>query len=136
MNNEGITAYGWAAAAPESCGYIAPTILQIVRSLGVRRILDLGCGNGALCGELSRAGYEVAGAELDAGGVRLALLSVADQWRQHHTPLWHGGHIKFWSRDKSTQLLEEGHFRVTDFRGVGRFAYLWKSMVITARKTS
>jgi len=45
-----------------------------------------------------------------------------------------GGHIKFWSRKTITQLLSENGFEVTEFSGVGRFPYLWKSMVIVAIK--
>ena len=50
----------------------------------------------------------------------------------HYTALWDGGHIKFWSRETLTKLLEEFGFRVTDFRGAGRLPYLWKSMLVRA----
>lgn len=61
-------------------------------------------------------------------------LSISDNWDSHHTPLWHGGHIKFWSRATLTQLLSEHGFRVLGFSGVGRLPYLWKSMVLIAKK--
>jgi 2-polyprenyl-6-hydroxyphenyl methylase/3-demethylubiquinone-9 3-methyltransferase len=61
-------------------------------------------------------------------------LSIANKWDFHHTPLWHGGHIKFWSRKTLSQLLTEGGFEVVGFHGVGRLPLLWKSMVIVARK--
>jgi 2-polyprenyl-3-methyl-5-hydroxy-6-metoxy-1,4-benzoquinol methylase len=184
-------------------------VLRILRQIGARRVLDLGCGNGELCGQLAQAGFDVVGVELDPEGVRIArrthpqvsfhnygvhddpklvlgredgrlfdavvsteviehlysphllpayarellvdggqlvlstpyhgylknlLLSLSNHWDQHHTPLWHGGHIKFWSAATLTRLLREGQFEVTDFRGVGRLPYLWKSMVLTARK--
>jgi hypothetical protein len=48
--------------------------------------------------------------------------------------LWHGGHIKFWSRNTLSLLLQESGFEVVAFSGVGRFPYLWKSMVLVARK--
>jgi len=35
-------------------------------------VLDIGCGNGALCRELANRGYEVVGCEPSADGVRLA----------------------------------------------------------------
>jgi len=209
LKNESIAAYGWdSSARPESCGYVAPIVLDIVHGLGARRILDLGCGNGELCGLLARAGCEVVGVELDTAGVQLArrthpgvrfhnfgvqddprdllaherghrfeavvsteviehlfaphllvayaravlvpggslvvstpyhgylknlALSLAGHWDRHHTPLWHGGHIKFWSRATLTQLLTEHGFRVTGFRGAGRAPWLWKSMILTGR---
>jgi hypothetical protein len=49
--------------------------------------------------------------------------------------LWHGGHIKFWSRATLSQLLRDNGFTVIDFSGVGRVPYLWKSMVLVAQKT-
>lgn len=211
MKNEAVTAYGWnCAASPTSCGYVTPLVLKILKRIGARRVLDLGCGNGDLCGQLAAAGYDVVGVELDADGVRIAhqahpqipfhnygvhddpqlvlrregerlfdavvsteviehlyaphllpayassllvdnghlilstpyhgyvknlMLSLFNHWDQHHTPLWHGGHIKFWSAATLSRLLQDNHFHVTDFRGAGRLPYLWKSMVITARRS-
>lgn len=63
-------------------------------------------------------------------------LSLADQWDHHHTALWHGGHIKFWSRKTLTELLERHGFTVTDFVGVGRLPGLWKSMILVAQMRS
>ena len=185
-------------------------VLNILRRIGARRVLDLGCGNGELCGQLARAGYDVVGVEVDADGVRIArqahpqisfhnfgvhddpqgllgregdrpfdavvsteviehlyaphllpayagsvlvenghlivstpyhgyvknlMLSLLNHWDQHHTPLWHGGHIKFWSAATLSRLLQDGGFHVTGFDGVGRLPYLWKSMVLTARRS-
>jgi len=61
-------------------------------------------------------------------------LAIFGVWDKHHTPLWHGGHIKFWSRATLTRLLSENGFRVVGFSGVGRLPYLWKSMVLVAQK--
>lgn len=68
------------------------------------------------------------------GYVKNLALSVLNKWDDHHTPLWHGGHIKFWSRATLTELLEQNGFRFVAFSGVGRAPYLWKSMVILAQK--
>lgn len=69
------------------------------------------------------------------GYLKNLALSIFGAWDKHHTALWHGGHIKFWSRETLTQLLAANGFRVVGFRGVGRLAYLWKSMVLVARKS-
>lgn len=60
-------------------------------------------------------------------------LSLFNKWDHHHTALWHGGHIKFWSRKTLTKLLEENGFQVVEFHGTGRFPYLWKSMILVAK---
>jgi 2-polyprenyl-3-methyl-5-hydroxy-6-metoxy-1,4-benzoquinol methylase len=203
-----VAEYGWdSPAGPESCAYIAPEVLRVVARLGVRRVLDLGSGNGALCGELARAGVEAVGAEYDARGVEIArrahpqlcfyqlgvdndpadlvrrerpfdavvsteviehlysphrlpifaaavtrpggyliistpyhgylknvAIALLDKWDHHHDPLWHGGHIKFFSRRTLTQLLEENGFSAIEFSGVGRAPWLWKSMILVAQK--
>jgi 2-polyprenyl-3-methyl-5-hydroxy-6-metoxy-1,4-benzoquinol methylase len=208
MNENLVTNYGWSTAeVPNSCGYIAPRILEILKPLGVTRVLDIGAGNGTLCHQLRTEGYQVAGIEYDRQGFEIArasypeirfynfgvqddpaellaeerqfdavvsteviehlyaphllpiyaraalrpggyllittpyhgyiknlVLSVLDKWDVHHHPLWHGGHIKFWSRATLTRLLAEYGFNVTGFSGVGRVPWLWKSMVLLARK--
>jgi hypothetical protein len=68
------------------------------------------------------------------GYLKNLALSVFDKWDFHHTPLWHGGHIKFWSKRTLTQLLTDSGFDVVEFHGVGRLPYLWKSMVLVATK--
>jgi 2-polyprenyl-3-methyl-5-hydroxy-6-metoxy-1,4-benzoquinol methylase len=68
------------------------------------------------------------------GYLKNLALSILNQWDKHHTALWHGGHIKFWSRITLSQLLEQSGFRVVRFSGVGRYPYLWKSMVLVALK--
>lgn len=203
-----VNEYGWASSKkPNSCGYITPCILDILNKIKVKRVCDLGSGNGALCSHLALSGYDAVGVEYDGSGVEIAIklcpnvpfyrfgvqddpdellkseqifdavisteviehlfsphllpmysskilreggylivstpyhgylknlaLSIANAWDKHHTPLWHGGHVKFWSRKTLTQLLADNGFAVTDFFGVGRFPYLWKSMVLVARK--
>lgn len=203
-----VESYGWESeTGPESCGYIAPKVLQILSTLKVHRVCDLGSGNGALANAINQAGYYVSGVEYDTQGVLLSkkkypeinfynlgvqddtttllaaegqkfdavvsteviehlfsphllptfarkiltpegylvistpyhgyfknlLLSIFNKWDKHHTPLWHGGHIKFWSKVTLTQLLESNGFKVVDFYGVGRFPYIWKSMILVAK---
>jgi 2-polyprenyl-3-methyl-5-hydroxy-6-metoxy-1,4-benzoquinol methylase len=203
-----VAEYGWhSQVGPESCGYIAPEVLRVVAKLGSRRVLDLGSGNGALCGQLARTGVQVVGAELDARGVEIARLAhpaipfyqfgveddpadfmrrerpfdavvsteviehlysphrlpsfaaavtrpggylivstpyhgyvknvaiaLLNRWDHHHTVLWHGGHIKFFSRRTLTQLVEGNGFNAIAFSGVGRVPWLWKSMIFVAQK--
>ena len=195
-----------SAEPPHTAGYLTPAIVASCRSIGARRILDLGCGNGALCAALLAAGFEVTGCDPSEEGVALArrahphitfhllgvydepttlngarfdavvsteviehlflprslprfasrvlrpgghlilstpyhgflknlALSVAGQWDRHFSPLWDGGHIKFWSRATLTQLLSEEGFAVSEFVGTGRLPYLWKSMILICRKT-
>jgi 2-polyprenyl-6-hydroxyphenyl methylase/3-demethylubiquinone-9 3-methyltransferase len=61
-------------------------------------------------------------------------LAISNKLDDHFTALWHGGHIKFWSRRTLTKLLTDNGFRVVGFSGIGRAPFLWKSMVIVARK--
>lgn len=70
------------------------------------------------------------------GYLKNLALSILNKWDFHHTALWHGGHIKFWSRRTLTWLLSENGFKVIGFHGVGRIPYLWKSMVLVARKSA
>ncbi|MFQ3678971.1 MAG: class I SAM-dependent methyltransferase [Pseudanabaenaceae cyanobacterium] len=202
------SSYGWSsAAAPHSCHYLAPRILGILKALQVRRVLDIGAGNGYLCSVLAQAGYAVAGVEYDPVGVQIAkesypglafynygvqddpnllldaeppfdavvstevvehlffphllplyakavlvekghliittpyhgylknlAIALLGKWDSHHTALWYGGHIKFWSRRTLAQLLRENGFTEVGFSGVGRLPYLWKSMVMVAQK--
>jgi 2-polyprenyl-3-methyl-5-hydroxy-6-metoxy-1,4-benzoquinol methylase len=208
MSENVVQNYGWSTAeGPNSCNYITPRVLEILDQLRVRRVLDLGAGNGTLCAEIASRGYDTVGVEYDAGGVSVArkaypaipfynfgvqddpaellktekmfdavvstevvehlfsphllpqfaaatlksggflvittpyhgylknlALALANGWDNHLTPLWHGGHIKFWSRKTLTRLLSENGFEVIGFSGVGRMPYLWKSMVLVAKK--
>ena len=88
---------------------------------------------------------DYASAVLTEGGILLVstpfhgywkniLLAVLGKWDNHHMPLWHGGHIKFWCRATLGQLFVNGGYHITDFQGVGRFAHFWKSMIIVGRK--
>jgi 2-polyprenyl-3-methyl-5-hydroxy-6-metoxy-1,4-benzoquinol methylase len=68
------------------------------------------------------------------GFLKNLALALTDSWDKHLTVNWHGGHIKFWSRKTLTEMLTRAGFEVTGFAGVGRFPYLWKSMILIARK--
>jgi len=61
-------------------------------------------------------------------------LAIAGKWDHHLEPHWLGGHIKFWSRKTLAAFLTANGFEVIHFRGCGRLPWLWKSMMITAKK--
>jgi 2-polyprenyl-3-methyl-5-hydroxy-6-metoxy-1,4-benzoquinol methylase len=61
------------------------------------------------------------------------VLAIFDKWDSHHSPTWHGGHIKFWSRKTLSKLLMDKGFGIVAFKGCGRIPYFWKSMVIKAK---
>lgn len=68
------------------------------------------------------------------GYLKNLTLAASGKLDAHFTALWDGGHIKFWSRRTLTALLQEAGFELVDFRGAGRWPWLWKSMLIAARK--
>lgn len=68
------------------------------------------------------------------GYVKNLALALSGKLDSHFTALWDGGHIKFWSRETlSAMLIEEG-FTELRFLGAGRVPYIWKSMILIARK--
>ena len=68
------------------------------------------------------------------GYLKNLVLSLCDRWDPHFSPAWDGGHIKFWSRRTLTRFLRQADFEVVGFTGLGRLPYLWKSMLLVARK--
>jgi 2-polyprenyl-3-methyl-5-hydroxy-6-metoxy-1,4-benzoquinol methylase len=185
--------------------YLTLPVMAVCQKLSVKRILDVGCGNGAMCGALADAGFEMVGCEPDDEGIAFAtkrypairfhqigiyddpstlgekefdavvsteviehlmhpkflprfasqvlrpgghlivstpyhgylknlMLAITGKFDFHFTALWDGGHVKFWSRATLTRLLTDEGFEVIDFIGAGRLPYLWKSMILVARK--
>ena len=200
--------YGWLNnVSPDSCNYVAPKILSIIKNISCKRVIDIGSGNGSLAGLFFNANYYVAGVEYDKDGIKQSrlnhpkinfynlgvqdnprsillkekykfdlavsteviehlfsphllpifakkvlrpggylvistpyhgylknlLLSLFNKWDDHHTSLWHGGHVKFWSKNTLTDLLEDNGFKVVNFYGAGRLPFLWKSMILVAK---
>ena len=68
------------------------------------------------------------------GYLKNVILAVTGKLDEHFTVLWDHGHIKFWSRKTLTKALRETGFGEIEFVGSGRMPYLWKSMVLRARK--
>lgn len=68
------------------------------------------------------------------GYLKNLALAASGALDHHFTALWDGGHIKFWSYRTLRQLLAEFGFGQFSFFGAGRLPWLWKSMVVVARK--
>jgi len=64
--------YDASAAAQHTKTYLWRHLIKICEELRTRRIVDLGCGNGALCCELANRGYEVVGCEPSTESFHLA----------------------------------------------------------------
>ena len=58
----------------------------------------------------------------------IALLGKMDK---HFTVLWDGGHVKFFSVETMTELLETEGYTDIQFKFAGRLPYLWKSMCVS-----
>ena len=199
-----VVKYGWKNnKITHAHGYILPKIVDLIKKLKPKKILDLGCGNGSTANYLSELGYDVTGYDADQEGIEQAksignahfecvsiyddppdsndkidliiscevvehlflpkklpefaykvlenegyfiittpyhgyiknlALSIFDKWDNHFTVFWDGGHIKFWSKRTLEKLLIETGFKIVSFHGVGRLPYLWKSMIIVAKK--
>jgi 2-polyprenyl-3-methyl-5-hydroxy-6-metoxy-1,4-benzoquinol methylase len=61
-------------------------------------------------------------------------LAITGSMDKHFTALWDHGHIKFWSMQTLTQLLEETGFQKIQFERVGRIPAVAKSMIAIAHK--
>ena len=68
------------------------------------------------------------------GYLKNLALALTGKMDRHFTALWDHGHIKFWSIQTLTTLLEEAGFNQFRFRRVGRIPVLAKSMIAIAQK--
>ena len=68
------TEYGWGEAVPHTEAYLIRWLLRLLLegSSHGSRVLDLGCGNGALADRLTHLGYEVVGVDPSASGIAAA----------------------------------------------------------------
>jgi 2-polyprenyl-3-methyl-5-hydroxy-6-metoxy-1,4-benzoquinol methylase len=60
------------------------------------------------------------------------ILSLSGKMDGHHTVLWDGGHIKFFSVKTLKELLQAENYTNIHFKFAGRLPYLWKSMLCLA----
>ncbi len=68
------------------------------------------------------------------GYAKNLLLALTNRFDEHWSPLWDGGHIKFWSRRTLGRLLDEAGFADVAFIRAGRIPPLAKSLIALARK--
>lgn len=68
------------------------------------------------------------------GYIKNLLIALAGKYDQHWSPLWDGGHIKFWSRKTLGQLFEETGFTVVEYIHVGRLPVIAKSIIAVVRR--
>jgi 2-polyprenyl-6-hydroxyphenyl methylase/3-demethylubiquinone-9 3-methyltransferase len=68
------------------------------------------------------------------GYVKNLAIALAGKWDDHLSPLWDGGHIKFFSIRTLRTLLTESGFKDVRFVLVGRIPPLAKSMIAVVRK--
>lgn len=65
--------YGWYdTRPPRHVMSMRRTLVKTLREYGARRILDIGCGNGALVHILSQKGFDATGINPDEKGIQLA----------------------------------------------------------------
>jgi 2-polyprenyl-3-methyl-5-hydroxy-6-metoxy-1,4-benzoquinol methylase len=67
------------------------------------------------------------------GYLKNLMISLSNKWDYHWSPMWYGGHIKFWSKKTLSRILTDAGFTVIAFKGCGRVPYFWKSMIIKAK---
>lgn len=61
-----------SAGALESHAYLVRPVAKLLREAGARRVLDLGCGNGAFSASLAAHGFEMSGLDHSASGIAVA----------------------------------------------------------------
>jgi 2-polyprenyl-3-methyl-5-hydroxy-6-metoxy-1,4-benzoquinol methylase len=70
------------------------------------------------------------------GYLKNLALSVLGRWDVHCGVHWDGGHIKFFSVNSLSRMVESAGFVVERFEFFGRVPWLWKNMICVARKRS
>ena len=73
-NESGYREFGYAGPSPSPASrYIVPAVLDALEPLPLgSRVLDVGCGNGALAGRLIHEGFAVVGIDMSQEGIQIA----------------------------------------------------------------
>lgn len=66
------------------------------------------------------------------GYLKNLILALSGKMDNHFSVLWDGGHIKFFSVQTLSKLLEAEGYTNIHFKFAGRLPYLWKSMLCSA----
>src|SRR5262245_17770303 len=65
--------YGWRDAnATHMHAHYMPHLFELAGGLAGARVLDVGCGNGFICGEFLKRGYRAVGIDLSEQGIEIA----------------------------------------------------------------
>lgn len=94
----GLRKYGWdSAASTPDHRYTLPAIIELLPRRTGMRILDAGCGNGAIAGRLAELGHQVTGIDLSEDGIIIARkcypkvrFEIASVYDDLHSILDHG----------------------------------------------
>ena len=68
------------------------------------------------------------------GYLKNVAISMTNKWDEHHFSLFYGGHIKFFSKKTLQIIMERNGFEVTHIRGIGRFPFLWETMMAVGKR--
>ena len=68
------------------------------------------------------------------GYLKNLAIAVLGKWDSHHAVHWDGGHVKFFSVPTLRAMVESCGFADTGFTYYGRFQWLAKNMICTARR--
>jgi 2-polyprenyl-6-hydroxyphenyl methylase/3-demethylubiquinone-9 3-methyltransferase len=66
--------------------------------------------------------------------VKNLAIALSGRFDEHFTALWPNGHIKFWSKETLSILINESGLEIVDFVRIGRVPTIAKSMCFVARK--
>jgi 2-polyprenyl-3-methyl-5-hydroxy-6-metoxy-1,4-benzoquinol methylase len=66
------------------------------------------------------------------GYLKNLVLAISGKMDNHFNPLWDGGHVKFFSVDTLSKLLETENYADIRFKFSGRLPLLWKSMLCSS----
>lgn len=197
--------YGWKETGPTCAhSYLLSSVLRALPP-PPSTILDVGCGNGFLAGQLARRGYRLTGVDWSPDGIALAnkthpnarflvasayddlhavtgetfdvvlsteviehlyeprrlltnarsavrpgglvilttpyhgylknvAMALTGRLDAHFTVEWDGGHIKFFSVRTLSSMARSAGLELVRFLYAGRIPWLWKSMILVARR--
>jgi len=70
--------------ASHTHNYLIPYIFKILKKNNLKKILDVGCGNGSLAISLLKSGFDVYGTDASINGIEIAKRSYPDRFYIHN----------------------------------------------------